>query len=267
MPLPASQFKVLHSALLSAFPDYGDLAQMVRFELGENLDAIVGEGALNDVVFKLITWVDAKGRIADLVIGARKENPDNPELAQVQALLQGEMPSLAAAALVLVPVQLGTKSRCFYGREASLHETLDLRLGGDDHEIGLRHDRGHDLERHALVAHLLEHRRSAHHRRVDLAGRRQQGDQPRDRALVHAAGHLVEEQQPRPRGHCPRHLQPLPLAGGELELFGLAVVIGLALGDRAEALAVLLTELRPVDVPALAAFVDSGHRAFDSTKR
>jgi hypothetical protein len=32
-------------------------------------------------------------------------------------------------------------------------------------------DRGHDLERDALVAHLLEHGRPAHHRRVDLAGR------------------------------------------------------------------------------------------------
>ena len=41
---------------------------------------IAGEGALDDVIFRVIAWAEAQGRLAALVNGARVEVPGNPQL-------------------------------------------------------------------------------------------------------------------------------------------------------------------------------------------
>lgn len=83
MALTAPQYQRLTQALLSAFPREAALAQMVRFGLNENLSTIAGGSNLRDIVFALIQWAEAQGKIEDLIIAARKENAGNPSLKQV----------------------------------------------------------------------------------------------------------------------------------------------------------------------------------------
>ncbi|KST64922.1 toll/interleukin-1 receptor domain-containing protein [Mastigocoleus testarum] len=72
--------KQFHDALLSAFPSEADLEQMVNFELDENLNYIATGGNYSEVVFKLIKWAQAQGRIEELLTAARSANPGNPKL-------------------------------------------------------------------------------------------------------------------------------------------------------------------------------------------
>ncbi len=61
---------------------------MVRFRLDENLEAIdSGTRSANaaganhsEVVSNLIGWAEKHGRLEELLIAARKENPGNPVL-------------------------------------------------------------------------------------------------------------------------------------------------------------------------------------------
>ncbi|KST65060.1 hypothetical protein BC008_19865 [Mastigocoleus testarum BC008] len=70
----------LHQAIISAYPTQSKLAMMVDFRLEESLATIAGEIDLNTVVFKLITWAKAQGKLEKLIEGAYNENPSNPEL-------------------------------------------------------------------------------------------------------------------------------------------------------------------------------------------
>lgn len=81
--LTGLQLQQLQDAFLDAFPTQGALARMVRFGLNENLDVIAGTGTLADVVYGLLTWAEARGRTADLLAVAARENPQNPRLARV----------------------------------------------------------------------------------------------------------------------------------------------------------------------------------------
>ena len=72
MSLTGSQFQQLQQALLSAFPTYPALKQMVQFDLDQNLDAIAGTGSLTAVVFQLIEWAEAQGKTEELVKKAHK---------------------------------------------------------------------------------------------------------------------------------------------------------------------------------------------------
>lgn len=83
MPLTGLQFQQLQHALLSAFPTHAALAQLVKFGLNQNLDAVAGTGALNEVVFKLITWAEAEGRTAELAAGTYQTNPGNSGVRKV----------------------------------------------------------------------------------------------------------------------------------------------------------------------------------------
>ncbi|ARV61587.1 hypothetical protein BZZ01_25810 [Nostocales cyanobacterium HT-58-2] len=67
-------------ALLSAFPTPAKLKQMVRFKLDKNLDAIAGGANLSETISNLIEWAEAEGKLEELLIAARKENPGNPAL-------------------------------------------------------------------------------------------------------------------------------------------------------------------------------------------
>ena len=78
--LDGRQKKALHAALRNAFPRPAALERLVEFHLDEHLAVIAGEGALDDVIFRLIAWAEAQGRLAALVNGARAEAPGNPLL-------------------------------------------------------------------------------------------------------------------------------------------------------------------------------------------
>src|SRR5438034_4441879 len=83
MKLTGPQVKQLRDALISAFPTYEPLDEMVRIGLNENLSAVAGEGNLREVVFALIRWAEAQGRITELVVAANEENPGNAALKEV----------------------------------------------------------------------------------------------------------------------------------------------------------------------------------------
>jgi hypothetical protein len=70
----------LHQALLSAYPSLAALAQMVSFGMNRNLSEIAGGGSLAEVVYNLIEWAGAQGRLEELVRVAREQNTGNPVL-------------------------------------------------------------------------------------------------------------------------------------------------------------------------------------------
>lgn len=79
--LDARQRKALREALIDAFPSWGDLAIMVSDQLDERLGVVTAQSNdLEQVAFDLIEWVRARGRVGDLVVGARNANPGNPRL-------------------------------------------------------------------------------------------------------------------------------------------------------------------------------------------
>jgi V8-like Glu-specific endopeptidase len=83
MNLSGTELKKLVNAITSAYPTKEDLAMMIQFELGENLEAIAGGGNLTQLVFNLVTrWAIPRGKISRLIIAAYETNSDNPELKQ-----------------------------------------------------------------------------------------------------------------------------------------------------------------------------------------
>ncbi|KFA89873.1 SAV_2336 N-terminal domain-related protein [Archangium violaceum] len=78
--LTGAQTQELQQALLSAFRSNNQLTQMVLYRLGLNLAAIVSPGPLASVVFQLIQWAEAHGRLRELVAGALVDNPGNRTL-------------------------------------------------------------------------------------------------------------------------------------------------------------------------------------------
>jgi hypothetical protein len=82
--LGRAHLKQLHDALLDAFPSGDSLEQMVYFELGGNLQEIAGQGPLGDVVYRLVQWADAEGRLGDLLRSARTANPGNEHLRRLE---------------------------------------------------------------------------------------------------------------------------------------------------------------------------------------
>ncbi len=80
MALSGLQYQQLQTALLRAFVDEDNLQQFVQIHLDESLPAIVGSGALATVVFKLIGWMESRGRLDDLLKGALTARPRSSEL-------------------------------------------------------------------------------------------------------------------------------------------------------------------------------------------
>lgn len=85
--LDGRQKKALHAALLAAFPRQASLEQVVLFHLDTHLAVVAGEGPLTEVVFRLMDWAEAQGRLDALVNGARDENPQNPQLIAFERLV------------------------------------------------------------------------------------------------------------------------------------------------------------------------------------
>lgn len=88
--------KRLQDALLDAFPSWNDLAQMVRFGLGERLEQLVARDSLSSAVFALIEWAESRGQLDVLIASARSANPGNPRLRAFQ-MANGEERAPAAA--------------------------------------------------------------------------------------------------------------------------------------------------------------------------
>ena len=82
MDLNEHTAKQFHSALLSAFPNWTDLAIMVRHQLNQRLANLAGgpEQELRATAFKLIDASEAQGRLDGLLAAALAAAPDNPEL-------------------------------------------------------------------------------------------------------------------------------------------------------------------------------------------
>jgi endonuclease G len=71
MNLSGAELKKLVNAIIRAYPTQEDLAMMVQFELGENLEAIAGGGNLTQLVFNLVTkWAIPRSKISPLIIAA-----------------------------------------------------------------------------------------------------------------------------------------------------------------------------------------------------
>ncbi|BAZ39551.1 hypothetical protein NIES4101_55050 [Calothrix sp. NIES-4101] len=80
MKISGDELRKLSEALLDAYRSHNALKRMVKFQLEENLEAIAGTGILKNVVFELIDWAEAEGKLERLIIGAYEENSGNPKL-------------------------------------------------------------------------------------------------------------------------------------------------------------------------------------------
>src|SRR5436190_1856482 len=87
MELEGPQQKQLQAALISAFPTRSDLEQMVFHGLDVHLLAITAEGSLQQVVFELLRWAQAQGRLEELIKAALAQNSGNQELQRVAVQL------------------------------------------------------------------------------------------------------------------------------------------------------------------------------------
>ncbi len=77
--LTGVEFKALCLAMKSAFPSEADLRGMLRQELNLRLDDFTS-GALDERVHRLVEWAEARGRVEELVAGARIANDGNAAL-------------------------------------------------------------------------------------------------------------------------------------------------------------------------------------------
>lgn len=91
--LSREQWGQLRDALEDAFPDWDDLAILVKEQLGENMAKVSSpRKGLSANVFDLIQWVQARGLGGNLVEAARLTRPGNPKLEPVAAeLLEGDI--------------------------------------------------------------------------------------------------------------------------------------------------------------------------------
>jgi hypothetical protein len=90
--LPGLEIKAIRLALESAFPTVDRLTVMVREELNEDLAAIAAGQDLTVVAFGLILWANAKGRVGDLIAGARSNRPNDPALLNLDINLEAIQP-------------------------------------------------------------------------------------------------------------------------------------------------------------------------------
>src|SRR6516164_6980738 len=81
--LTGAQVKLLADGLLAAFTDFDDLARLVRVTLDVRLIQIVDQRAnLENQVFQLVEWAEAKGKVADLLRAAVEAVPGNAGLQE-----------------------------------------------------------------------------------------------------------------------------------------------------------------------------------------
>lgn len=82
MRLSGSQYQLLVLAVLDAFPTRQRLAEMVRYQLGRQLDRLALGDDLEEIVFKLLRTAEAEGWLPEFVLGAVQSNPGNANLVE-----------------------------------------------------------------------------------------------------------------------------------------------------------------------------------------
>jgi WD40 repeat protein len=78
--LNGRQLQQLREVLLSAFPQPHSLREMVKFNLDQDLDAVAGGGDYTSVIYNLITWAAARGKLRELVDASPTYNPGNQQM-------------------------------------------------------------------------------------------------------------------------------------------------------------------------------------------
>jgi hypothetical protein len=89
MALSGAQWQQLNDALVSAFPNEGALARMLRFRCEVALANVAAPAPLPQMVFDVIETAEAEGWTARLIAGARESNPGNADLAAAAAAIGG----------------------------------------------------------------------------------------------------------------------------------------------------------------------------------
>ena len=108
LPLDPTQMAQLQAALLDAFRDRAALRQLVQFGLDMNLERISTAGTLDDAVFEVLMWADARGGyLRRLLNAASATNPANPALRAfcigLGLPLPAPLPAGSASALAAPP--------------------------------------------------------------------------------------------------------------------------------------------------------------------
>ena len=108
--LKGQQMQALRDALVSAYPRYETLSQLMLFQLNERLDNVVARGPMNDVAFELIMWAESQGKLEPLIAGALTQVPHNPALRRfaLEVSLTSDAPpegQLESMVLKTVPFQ------------------------------------------------------------------------------------------------------------------------------------------------------------------
>ncbi|OLT58618.1 VMAP-C domain-containing protein [Moorena bouillonii] len=81
---PGYLLKEINKALCSAFTSENQLEMMVNYELNIKLKEVASGGNLKEIVHRLVENFDAKNKLGNLIDGALKENPDNPDLKAIK---------------------------------------------------------------------------------------------------------------------------------------------------------------------------------------
>ena len=87
MSLTGAQHQHLQTALLTAFDEAG-LRLLASQELDVELETVAGGRNRKEIVLNLIAWAEREQRVADLVAGALRQNPTNPELLSLAEAAQ-----------------------------------------------------------------------------------------------------------------------------------------------------------------------------------
>jgi energy-coupling factor transporter ATP-binding protein EcfA2 len=132
MKLTGMSRRQFSDALLSAFPTPGDLERMVAFGMDANITTFAN-GNLSELVFRLVQWAEAQGRLEELVHAAYSNNPKNPILAAFVATyfpgFHGSQPGTGAGRAVhhiAIPND-------YYNKLISEFEELDIAgIRGED---------------------------------------------------------------------------------------------------------------------------------------
>lgn len=126
MPLSVDDRKQLHKILVAAFPTLADLDLMTGLHLGVPREHISVKNGVPHIVLDIITWAEARGRIANLLEAAREANPTNADLRVLATrLLAGSAaPQLDAVSATITRAEFTTTSEARQREEQPPSETI-----------------------------------------------------------------------------------------------------------------------------------------------
>ncbi|HEV2799071.1 MAG TPA: DNA/RNA non-specific endonuclease [Pyrinomonadaceae bacterium] len=89
MDLTGEKRKRLHDAVLMAVDDDQELGRLLRYGMNVSLRTVVPPGSLDDVVFALLDWLEAQGRLAEFIQIMRQERPHHAEMRMALDEVEG----------------------------------------------------------------------------------------------------------------------------------------------------------------------------------